>query len=231
MNLANFASFHSPIGKALRLPLRLIPREATVPVLGGPLRGARWIVGSSNHGCWLGTYEKEMQKLFWKMLPQGGVVWDIGAHVGFYSLMAARKARAVVAIEPDPRNLRYLYRHLELNCVTNMEVIAGAAADREGCENFAPSATHSQGRLRANGSLPVRTLTIDSAATAPDLIKIDVEGEELRVLLGARETLHSKSPVLFLSMHSDPRECWELLSSFGYQMTAVDGGTALATRA
>ena len=40
------------VGRVLRLPLRLIPTEAEVRILQGPLRGKRWIAGSSNHGCW-----------------------------------------------------------------------------------------------------------------------------------------------------------------------------------
>ena len=44
-------------GRTLRLPLRLVPKSAVVPILQGPLRGKRWIAGSSTHGCWLGTYE------------------------------------------------------------------------------------------------------------------------------------------------------------------------------
>jgi hypothetical protein len=52
----NFSSipFTSPVGKLLRLPLRVVPKRAVVPLLQGELRGRRWIVGSSMHGCWLG---------------------------------------------------------------------------------------------------------------------------------------------------------------------------------
>src|SRR6267143_3626666 len=81
--------FTSPVGKLLRLPLRLLPKQAVVPVLQGELRGTRWIVGSSTHGCWLGTYEHENQRLFASLVLASGLVYDLGANVGFYTLLAA----------------------------------------------------------------------------------------------------------------------------------------------
>jgi len=51
-------------GKILRFPLRFIPTKVVVPILQGTLKGKKWIVGSSNHGCWLGSYEYEKCILF-----------------------------------------------------------------------------------------------------------------------------------------------------------------------
>lgn len=52
------------IGKALRYPLKLIPQQMRIPILQGQLKGKKWIVGSSQHGCWLGSYEYDKQLLF-----------------------------------------------------------------------------------------------------------------------------------------------------------------------
>ena len=82
-------SSNSLLGAALRYPLRWIPDDLVVPVLQGPLRGKKWIVGSSSHGCWLGGYEYEKQRRFAQAINPGGVVYDIGAHVGFYMLLAS----------------------------------------------------------------------------------------------------------------------------------------------
>ena len=82
-------SNRSVAGRLLRLPLALIPPALAMPVLQGPLRGYRWIVGSSNHGCWLGSYEYAKQRLFAQMVRSGDVVFDVGANVGFYTLLAA----------------------------------------------------------------------------------------------------------------------------------------------
>src|SRR6266568_1109680 len=79
----------SRTGRILRTFLRLVPREMVVPVLQGRLRGARWIVGSSTHGCWLGTYESPKQHAFAAALRPGDLVVDAGANAGFYTLLAA----------------------------------------------------------------------------------------------------------------------------------------------
>ncbi len=76
-------------GRAMRLPLQLIPDSAVVRILQGPLRGKRWIAGSSNHGCWLGSYEAAKQRKIIEFVRPGMVCWDVGANVGFYTLLFA----------------------------------------------------------------------------------------------------------------------------------------------
>ena len=90
MNVSAIAN-RSVAGRLLRLPLALIPAVLPMPVLQGPLRGYWWITGSSNHGCWLGSYEYDKQRLFARMIRAGDVVFDIGANVGFYTLLAASR--------------------------------------------------------------------------------------------------------------------------------------------
>src|SRR5258708_11450825 len=116
----------SSFGRALRLPLRLIPAAAVLPVLQGPLRGMKWISGSGDHGCWLGSYEHHKQRLFHAAVEPNSVVWDIGANVGLYSLVASRKAMRVIAVEPVAENVKYLERHISLNGIRNIEVVAAA---------------------------------------------------------------------------------------------------------
>lgn len=84
-------SSQSRAGRALRWPLRALPPGAVVPVLQGPGRGMRWVVGSSVHGCWVGCYEQEKVRLFAKTVRAGDVVYDVGANAGYYSLVAARR--------------------------------------------------------------------------------------------------------------------------------------------
>src|SRR5664280_711279 len=89
--LMNFSgiSGRTFIGKALRFPLSLIPSGTQMPILQGPLHGKRWIVGASNHGCWLGSYEAAKQKKITEFVRPGMVCWDVGANVGFYTLLFA----------------------------------------------------------------------------------------------------------------------------------------------
>src|SRR5262245_36376035 len=124
----------NPLLRALRFPLTLIPPQTRVPILFGPLAGARWIVGSGNHVVWIGLYEYRKQVAFKRALNQGAVVFDLGAHAGLYTLLASRLVGprgVVVAFEPLPRNIAYLKDHLRLNRAANVRVIAAAVSDQD----------------------------------------------------------------------------------------------------
>jgi len=72
----------SLVGRALRLPLRAIPKGLAMPILQGPARRLRWVVGAGLHGNWLGMYESEKVQTFAALLREGDVVYNIGAHAG-----------------------------------------------------------------------------------------------------------------------------------------------------
>ena len=222
----------SLIGRLLRLPLRLIPRQTVVPILQGPLRGKKWIVGSGNHGYWLGSYELGKRALFIKAIPPGGVVYDLGANVGYYTLLSAvlvGPRGRVFAFEPLPRNLEFLRRHLSLNRIDNATVIEAAVADRSGTARFEEDASTSKGRIGAQGGLEVRSIALDELVARermprPDLFKIDIEGGEFLALQGARRILTESHPVIFLSTHSGKvhKECLAFLESLGYRIVPID---------
>jgi predicted RNA methylase len=94
-----------------------------MPILQGPGRGIRWIVGAGTHGCWLGSYESEKQAVVAEALGPGMVFYDLGANAGFYTLLAARAVLPggeVIAFEPLPENISYLRRHVERNGFRNV---------------------------------------------------------------------------------------------------------------
>jgi hypothetical protein len=62
-----------------------VPKSAVIPIVQGPARGIRWLVGSGMQNFWLGTYEREKYELFYKALSLGMVVYDIGANTGIYN--------------------------------------------------------------------------------------------------------------------------------------------------
>ena len=76
-----------------------------MPIWQGRLKGKRWIVGSGASGYWRGSYEYENQLVFVRMVARGSTVFDVGAHVGFYTLLASvvvGPAGRVFAFEPVP---------------------------------------------------------------------------------------------------------------------------------
>jgi FkbM family methyltransferase len=222
-----------PLVAALRLPLSLIPDRAEVRIVFGPQRGARWIVGSGNHVCWLGLYESRKQLALKRTVSRGSVFYDIGAHVGFHTLLASRlvgSSGRVCAFEPLPRNLRYLHEHVRLNGAANVQVIEAAVSDRAGFEAFAERGTY-MGGLQESGALAVRTIAIDPLVDAgticsPDYVKVDVEGGEMRALEGMRRTLVRSRPLVFLATHSAAlhRDCIQFLGDLDYHVTALTGG-------
>jgi len=224
----------TPFGTILRLPLRLVPSHARVPVMQGPLRGKLWIVGSSNHGCWLGSYEYAKQKAFAAAVRPGDSVYDLGANVGLYSLLASAlvgPAGSVFSFEPAPRNLRFLRMHLKLNHVGNCFVWDAAVGRFEGTAYFDPGPNPLEGRLtpKPYGALEVRTVSLDrlvasGALPPPNLIKCDIEGAEYDALQGASEILATHRPTIFLSTHGPElhRACCRLLTGLRYRLSPLD---------
>lgn len=235
MNFSGVSS-RSVVGKILRLPLRLVPKNAVVPILQGPLRGKRWIVGSSSHGCWLGSYEFEKQRAFINHIQPGQVVFDIGAHVGFYTLLSSTlvgESGRVFAFEPYPPNAEQLHRHLLLNKVRNVEVVEAAVSDRVGSRDFQIAENSSMGHLSnkqmSGNTVQVRTIAldqymVDEGLPRPDVIKVDVEGEEFNVLQGAAKVFETGSVKLFLATHGAEvhKSCLGFLRDRGYSVSSLD---------
>src|SRR5579872_59378 len=208
----------------------VLPSTLALPIVRGPLRGSRWIVRSANYSCWLGRYEVEKQHAFARAIAPGATVFDIGAHVGLYSLLANRRAGPsgrVIAFEPLSSNVAVLKRHASLN-QASIEVVAAAVADRDGQAFFAAGTDNYTGRLSESGEsvtlVKLDTLIESGAIPKPDVLKIDVEGAEDRVLQGAESMIRFARPVIFLAVHGpDVRaRCLDLLKGLGYSIEALN---------
>ncbi|HET9769111.1 MAG TPA: FkbM family methyltransferase [Thermoanaerobaculia bacterium] len=223
------------LARLVRAPFRMVPGDRPLRILSGPLRGAAWLPRSAPHGCWLGIYERATQRLFSRQIAAGDVVFDVGAHVGFYSLLASRlvgPAGRVVAFEPLARNLELIERHLAYNGASNVMVVKAAVGERTGQERFDGSGEPSMGALAAEGDL-VDLVCIDDLVGAgkiqpPQLMKIDVEGAESRVLQGAAATLAKYRPAILLAAHGWAQwsECSRRLSALGYSLRLLRDGSA-----
>lgn len=227
----NFSSISNQtiLGKLLRLPLKFIPPETVMPILQGKCRGKRWILGSSKHGAWLGSYECDKPVLFQGIIKQGSIVFDLGAQAGFYTLLASvlvGKNGKVVAFEPHPRNLFYLKEHLRLNDIQNVTVIEVAVSDSCGTSFFEGS--NFMGRISSQGELQVETVALDELIDRgqipiPTHLKIDVEGAEMLVLSGAKSILSKAHPTIILATHGTEvrQKSCQFLESLGYRLEAI----------
>jgi FkbM family methyltransferase len=230
----NFSAIprESFVGKLLRFPLKLLPSKLTMPIMQGPMRGMRWIIGSGDHGYWLGSYELEFQHRFAKIVQPRDIVLDIGAHVGYYTLLASKLVGThghVYSFEPLPRNAEYIERHIRLNRLQNVTFSQIAISSHSGTASFGGGVSSSTGRLSKDGDLEVRTSTLDELIDSdtietPQIIKIDVEGAERSVLEGAKLVLQKHHPILFLATHGPEahRDCLDLLHSLGYSLEPMN---------
>lgn len=97
-------------------------------------------------------------------IQPGDVVFDVGAHVGYYTLLAAIHTGPkgkVYAFEPVPRNLAFLRKHLALNRIGNAEVVEAAVSSAAGLVRFDEMPSSSMGHISNSGGLEVHAVTLD----------------------------------------------------------------------
>ena len=230
-------SSRSPIKRALRAPLQFIPPGLKVSVLGGPLQGKRWIVGSSINRCWLGTYDRAESNLMQQHLGPGAVCFDIGAQAGYHTMFAATQVGPsghVFAFEPAPQNIANIKKHMAMNHLKNVTVVEAAVSDFDGISYFDLSSSAVAGHLSVKGDLAVRTISLDHELDCgnlpePHYIKIDAEGAELRILKGAQRLLARCLPTLSVETHqwlpdfpTVREDCIRFLNDLGYTLAPPD---------
>lgn len=151
-----------------------------------------------------------------------GIVLDIGANIGTHTLVYALHAKHVVAFEPTLLYYQYLVTNLTLNAIGNVTPMLAACSDYIGTIKVGEPIVDRINNLGAMqvgvGTHTVATTTVDSANLSPSLIKIDVEGHELRVLKGARETIMRCHPVLYIECdrQENQAELLTMLEALGY---------------
>jgi len=225
---------------------KLLPK-IPYPVLKGPIRGTKFVLGSlAGRGGGVSVYfnlvEEKQTIEFTNQLRSNDTVFDVGANVGYYSVIASKiigTKGTVIAFEPVVRNLHYLYKHVELNNLRNVMILPFACSDTSSFETFSFGFSSAEGHLiQSNSNIMqkfdpesvafVCTITIDdfvdNTGVGPSVIKIDVEGAELSVLKGAERTLSTVKPKIFLSVHTSELEieCQRYLSKIGYQYKLLD---------
>lgn len=249
------------MGLVDRLPapaLRWVGRQQFRPVIGrvvkalssrlmhgprvvghGQAAGMRIDPSGAAAGYALGTSEPLIQDVFAEHVPSGGVVWDIGANIGFYSLIASRLVGdgTVVAFEPLPDNQEAIRRNLALNEVANVELIGIALSDREGQAELEIHASPTWAKLdtsgdtsfkrdsEVSGQVRVDVSTMDAQlehVAAPDLVKMDIEGAEVAALRGADRLLRERRPTLICELHGTNAAVTELLQAYGYDVRTIE---------
>jgi len=200
----------------------------------------------------LGCYENFNVEFFTALLRPGMSVIDVGANIGHYSAIAARRvgeSGRVIAIEPSMENCRFIERTRELNHLGNLEIVDRAASDVSGPgvlylnrDNKADHRIFDPTGTRPR--MPVTLTTIDDLADELgvgriDLLKIDVQGAEASVFRGMSALL-ARSPHCRILMEfwpwgiersgSDPATLLEMLLSRELLLYVMDGNACVAHR-
>lgn len=164
-----------------------------------------------------GVYERDYQ------IRSRDVIVDAGAQIGSFTVKVAKKAKKVIAFEPEPSNFELLCintRELE-----NVEIHSSALWSKSG------NAKLKHHRLNVGGStllnlspaisdyeIDVETVRLDDIINEVDFLKMDVEGAELEVLRGSKRLLETQHPVIAMETHpsGDPNEWWKALTEILY---------------
>jgi FkbM family methyltransferase len=215
--------------------------ENEVTIKHGDLAGFRFTARGSNPGYLLGASEPLVQQALSRRLQAGMVLYDIGANVGFFTLLGANAVGPsghVYAFEPIPQNAAVLRHNLALNGFENFSIVDRAVSENTGegemdVESNLVTAALSSGLGR--GGIEVEVISIDDAIKdlglrPPDVVKIDVEGDEIRVIRGMRQTLERFQPIVVCEIHHrddtvHKAELLTLLRGHGYEVADLEAGS------
>ncbi len=189
-----------------------------------------------------GTYEPNEFMFLSQVLKPGMIFIDVGANDGLYTLFASRRIGPkgkVLALEPSGREFGRLQKNLRRNRLTNVTPLQLAASDREGLATLRIAGFGHEGQntlggfaysIAQEGTEEVHVTTLDTVAEQHslnriDVIKIDAEGAELKVLSGAEKILKTYRPLLLIELveaallhqNASREAVLRLLQTFGYR--------------
>lgn len=189
-------------------------------------------------------HEPQTQRLLHQYIREDMIVVDIGANIGYLALLMAQLVGPkgkVYAVEPGPDNLEFLYKNVQLNGFSNVEVLPYAVGATRQIQNFHLRKAGTLHSLYAQADTVVETVRIQVAPLDElvkekqiDFVKIDVEGGEIEVLKGMRQILQS-NPELRLIVEWNPaalqragheaEELPKLLQEAGFHVSVINEET------
>lgn len=165
-----------------------------------------------------GSFERAELESTLSLARPGTTVFDVGSNVGIFAVVMARAVGEhglVVAVEPDPANVRRLRTNLDFNGATNVRVVEGAATNEDGflvLHLAEDPAYHSLGTVKhahpSTGAVTVSGMRLDRIwhhldSPVVSMMKIDVEGAEIPALEGSMQILTLHHPALLLEAGGD----------------------------
>jgi FkbM family methyltransferase len=190
-----------------------------------------------------GTLEPPVQEALRRLLAPGAVFYDIGANVGFFTILGARlvgPTGRVIAFEPVPACARAVARNIALNGFGHAEIREQAVGAASGSARLLVVGEASWSHLASTGrhadvraEIDVEVVAIDELVAAgaippPDVLKIDTEGAELQAIDGMRATVGRHRPAIVCELHDTNAQFCALMDELGYAATNLDGPAPVA---
>jgi FkbM family methyltransferase len=177
-------------------------------------------------------YEPKTTEVFREYVKEGSTVIDIGANIGYFTLLAAQCVGKgeVIAIEPESMNVNDLKDNVVLNGFHSVYIENAAVSNKIGVAQLNVSAGESGEHSlvipksrKYQKVQPVKLITVDSLkAKNISLIKIDVEGHEYEVIEGSKETLRQQSPPMIIEIWPEGLQTSKhSVEDFGALMTSI----------
>jgi FkbM family methyltransferase len=228
---------------------RLVPTDSLVwaEIEDGPAKGL-WIRVNPRTGQSVlsGVGETLVQQALAKYLLPAMTFYDLGANIGFFSLLGARLVGTtglVYSFEADPEIAARLRGNLAFNHFQNASVEQKAMWSESSTVSFErvdanTSPDRGLGHVSSGGTTTPQTITVEAVSldeyaakhSAPDFVKCDVEGAEVAVFQGATKVLKETRPIVLVETHSDEnhRTLKRTFGDFGYSCSDIDGNHVLA---
>jgi len=190
-----------------------------------------------------GTLEPPVQEALRRLIAPGAVFYDVGANVGFFTILGARLVGPqgrVVAFEPVPACARAVANNIALNDFAHAEIREAAVGAENGRDRLLVVGEASWSHLASTGrhadvrdEIDVAVVSIDALVTAgeippPDVVKIDTEGAELQAIAGMRATIERHRPAIVCELHDTNAAFCALMDELGYVTTNLDGPEPVA---
>lgn len=163
------------------------------------------------------------------------VVLDIGANIGSVALSLAAHVKEIYAFEPHPKIYSFLKSNIDLNKASNVHPFNYGLGKEEGTLYFSDKSDDSQNCIKTQGNTEVTIRTLDKlledgTIAPPHIIKIDVEGYETQVLMGAKATCE-RVRILYvecidssLKKYGSSEEMLvKIIQNYGFQVSIVAG--------
>jgi FkbM family methyltransferase len=252
-----FLRYASPFSELRRVPIigdflswasrKLLPRDTLVwiQIQHGPAEGL-WIRVNPRTGQYVqqGIGEPQVQQALVDLLRPGMTFYDLGANIGYFSLIAARlvgPTGRVVSFEADPEIAARLGENLARNNFSHARVEQKAVWSEATTVSFVrvdPNTSPDRGLGHVSADSSIDTITVEAvsldryvtAQNSPDFLKCDVEGAEAEVFRGADRLLADRRTVLLVEMHSPENQqaLTQKFAEFGYTVRNLDENHILA---